>query len=856
MKHTIHPQKTRHENAQGMVEFALVFPVVLLLIYGIMEFGRMIYIYSSVTTASREAARYGVAVGTVGGNPRYLDCAGILDAAERAAILVPMDNMTISYDHGPGTGIFASSCAAAITWAQTNTFELSDRININITANYEPLFPIGFAGFPISSRTSRSIMKGIEIEGTPIPPASSEPLVYITTDYQEGNESSGMVVTFRLTVPTAYPVTIPYYLGGTAIQGQDYTANNPAVIPAGAVSVTAIVVIDDSLYEYDETITVLLASDSDIYNANRGTPYTHQTTILNDELGNDDPMPSVQFTSTGQNVDEGANGSAWVQLSAVSGVNTQVFFNNGGTATDGLDYILNPYTSVIIPAGVQQRPINLINYADGLDEPNETVTLVLTSAANATLGDQTTHLFTLIDKNDPPFVKFDLASQQGPEGLTLSLKAQLSGPSTFPISVPFTTGGTATLNTDYTITPSPLAIAPGDLDATINIAILTDTETEFDETIIITMDDPTNAQKGTPNVHTITIKESNSPPVVQFEVESQSKGENEGTIPVRVSMDHAWAENVLVYFNLAPGSATQGSDFTVLTSSPLVIPAGSQYADINVNLINDTLDEDNDETVILSILDVSNGTMGNWTLHTLSILDNDSPPAVGFSLSTQSGGEGIGTMTADLVLSAPSSKVITVTLAADASSTASINSDYTFTPTQVRFEPGELHKIVLIDIVDDTNYDEGNETIVLKIISVTNATIGIFNPHTITIIDNDLVDCPSSKEFRVDATNGEIEWVIKKTNDSFLKLKGVSIDGDPNKKIFAIYFTGSTSMTVWSDAKGTKPPLTKTYTVPYPVVTFNGNYATITYQFETGIRETGWSVSISFDGCPTISAGN
>jgi TadE-like protein len=96
MINIIHPQKTRRDKAQGMVEFALVFPVVLLLIYGIMEFGRMIYIYSSVTTASREAARYGVAVGTVGGVPRYLDCPGILDAAERAAILVPMDNMTIS----------------------------------------------------------------------------------------------------------------------------------------------------------------------------------------------------------------------------------------------------------------------------------------------------------------------------------------------------------------------------------------------------------------------------------------------------------------------------------------------------------------------------------------------------------------------------------------------------------------------------------------------------------------------------------------------------------------------------------------------------------------------------------------
>jgi len=35
---------SKFENAQTMVEFALVFPLVLLITYGLIEFGRMIYI--------------------------------------------------------------------------------------------------------------------------------------------------------------------------------------------------------------------------------------------------------------------------------------------------------------------------------------------------------------------------------------------------------------------------------------------------------------------------------------------------------------------------------------------------------------------------------------------------------------------------------------------------------------------------------------------------------------------------------------------------------------------------------------------------------------------------------------------
>ncbi|WP_421381611.1 TadE/TadG family type IV pilus assembly protein [Bacillus salacetis] len=47
----------KKENGQSLVEFALVLPVLLILIFGIVDFGRYFHAYLTVDHAGREAAR-------------------------------------------------------------------------------------------------------------------------------------------------------------------------------------------------------------------------------------------------------------------------------------------------------------------------------------------------------------------------------------------------------------------------------------------------------------------------------------------------------------------------------------------------------------------------------------------------------------------------------------------------------------------------------------------------------------------------------------------------------------------------------------------------------------------------------
>src|SRR4026208_1876161 len=56
---------TRHEKPRGqaMVEFALVIPVFILLMIGLFDFGRVVWVNDTLATASREAVRYAIVHG-------------------------------------------------------------------------------------------------------------------------------------------------------------------------------------------------------------------------------------------------------------------------------------------------------------------------------------------------------------------------------------------------------------------------------------------------------------------------------------------------------------------------------------------------------------------------------------------------------------------------------------------------------------------------------------------------------------------------------------------------------------------------------------------------------------------------
>jgi Flp pilus assembly protein TadG len=158
--------------AQAMVEFALVLPILLLIIYGILEVGRLLFIYSSVVSAARQAARYGAAAGlnTNGGVPRYRDCAGMRTAAQRVGFIDKIEDadILIWHDEGEEKNQVAYCAPGSVS---DSSFQPSigntSRVRVQVSTQYTPIVPlVPLQPLTISSVSARTILVSVQLAVT------------------------------------------------------------------------------------------------------------------------------------------------------------------------------------------------------------------------------------------------------------------------------------------------------------------------------------------------------------------------------------------------------------------------------------------------------------------------------------------------------------------------------------------------------------------------------------------------------------------------------------------------------------------------------------------------------------------
>ncbi|HLO17303.1 MAG TPA: TadE family protein [Anaerolineales bacterium] len=176
-------------SAQAITEFAIVLPILLMMLLGILEVARLIYIYAAVNNASREAVRYASAVGLTDDklHTKYNYCKGIADMARRAALVRPL-TITISYDTGPGTVAY-NTCDDDGSGSDPGVFiSPGDRVQVTVTATYTPLVKlIPLAPKTITSTSARTILgiinltSGISSVPGPVSGPSDTPTVTLTS---------------------------------------------------------------------------------------------------------------------------------------------------------------------------------------------------------------------------------------------------------------------------------------------------------------------------------------------------------------------------------------------------------------------------------------------------------------------------------------------------------------------------------------------------------------------------------------------------------------------------------------------------------------------------------------------------
>ncbi|MGD2246165.1 MAG: Calx-beta domain-containing protein, partial [Candidatus Aminicenantes bacterium] len=195
---------------------------------------------------------------------------------------------------------------------------------------------------------------------------------------------------------------------------------------------------------------------------------------------------------------------------------------------------------------------------------------------NNTNGTSTVGWF-VIDFTDP-VIQFTSSSSNGSEGTTpANLQLSLSRAIGLDVTVDYAvTGGTATgSGMDYTLASGTATITAGNTTVNISATIVDDAVYEPNETVIVTISNPTNATLGSNTTHTYTINENESMPAIQFT--STSSVGDEGTTPanMQLTLSGVSSVNTTVDYAVTGGTATGGGTDYTLASGTATITAGN-----------------------------------------------------------------------------------------------------------------------------------------------------------------------------------------------------------------------------------------------------------------------------------------
>jgi Flp pilus assembly protein TadG len=136
----------RSEDAQSLVELALLTPLFLLLLFGVVDFGQAFYVANEIAGAAHAGAIYGSQ------NPN--DTSGIETAVRDGAPDVTnlsVGTPTYGCECANGTG-YSVNCS--ITPTCLGGLNVVYRVNLTVTDTYTPIVP--FPGIPSSISLSSS----------------------------------------------------------------------------------------------------------------------------------------------------------------------------------------------------------------------------------------------------------------------------------------------------------------------------------------------------------------------------------------------------------------------------------------------------------------------------------------------------------------------------------------------------------------------------------------------------------------------------------------------------------------------------------------------------------------------------
>jgi PKD repeat protein len=407
----------------------------------------------------------------------------------------------VNYTSSSGTLSFAAgdtSKTFTVTVADNNVYDVNRNFNLALSS------PIGCTQGALNT----AVVTIAENDPAPVVQIAS-------ATYGIAENAGKVTIQFSRTGTTpAWPCSVNYATAdGTATQPANYTATSgTATFPAdNGTYYIDVPQIDNTVYDVARTFTLSISSPS---NCTLGA-----TTVTTVTITENDPAPTVQFSSSAYSIAEnGLSVAITVTKAGLTNLPCSVqYATSDGNATAGLNYT-SASGILDFAAGDTSKTFTVSVADNAMYDLDRYFNVELSTPVGCTSGTPDAATVTITEDDAVPTVQYSADAYSVDEAAgTVTITVTRTGLTARPFSVRYATSdGNATAGTDYGAASGTLDFATGDMSRTFQVPVIDRHIVGTSVCFTVALSDPSTCTAGSRATASVYIQQNDVAPVADF----------------------------------------------------------------------------------------------------------------------------------------------------------------------------------------------------------------------------------------------------------------------------------------------------------------------------------------------------
>ncbi|MCB0391781.1 MAG: hypothetical protein KDD58_10835 [Bdellovibrionales bacterium] len=423
------------------------------------------------------------------------------------------------------------------------------------------------------------------------------------------DEGSSGNLTLSLDVPSTEAISIDYSVtDNSATQIIDYSLTNySGTISFDAGEVSKTLNINTVHDYYDEG-----NSESFYFNISNPIAVQAPDTQAIVTIDDNDITPNVSWSVASQNVmEDTVTVSVTVNITPTFPTIVDVGFSLSGDLVFPADHDLN-ISSVSIPANQSSTSFNFNVVNDSDLEAIKTIVLTQTTLNYGAWTGSATHTINVYDDDTPREISFSSSGKTVTEndGQNGNVNIDINYPLGSNTAFTYTISGDASSGSDFSGATGSISLPAWSSSVTIPITVVNNSLYEYQETLVLDLDDPLEADPVGITQYTLTINDDDPQPSVSISDATHYEG-----CSAIVEVTATGMSQYPMTFDLSTtnGTALAGIDYTSVNLVGESISSGKLKRRIAIPLIDDNPTIDGSEQFNVNISNIGVATAGDLT---------------------------------------------------------------------------------------------------------------------------------------------------------------------------------------------------------------------------------------------------